>query len=223
MGGGNGGAQLGGAEGGVRGGDRARVLAGGVTMQARGTVMFAADTEIEPDAVIEPYVVFRRGVSVAAGAVVRAFSYLEGARLEAGALIGPFARLRDGTLVREGGKVGNFVEMKNTELGQGAKVNHLSYVGDATVGARANVGAGTITCNYDGASKFHTEIGAGAFVGSNSALVAPVRIGEAAYVGTGSVITDDVPDGALAIARNRQVVKPDRSPLPARPDKRKPE
>ena len=214
-------AQLAAAEAAFQRRARARVLASGVTLHAPDTVMFAADTRIEPDAVIEPYVVFRRGVSVGPGAVVRAFSYLEGARVETGALVGPFARLRDGSLVGEGAKVGNFVEMKNTDLGRGAKVNHLSYVGDAAIGARANLGAGTITCNYDGTTKFRTEIGAGAFVGSNSALVAPVRIGDAAYIGTGSVITDDVPDGALAIARNRQVVKPERSPLRARADKPK--
>lgn len=214
-------AQLAAAEAAFQRRARARVLASGVTMHAPDTVMFAADTEIEPDAVIEPYVVFRRGVSVAAGAVVRAFSYLEGARLEGGALVGPFSRLRDGTHVHEGGKIGNFVEMKNTELGPGAKVNHLAYVGDTTIGARANLGAGTITCNYDGTQKFRTDIGEGAFVGSNSALVAPIRIGVDAYVGTGSVVTDDVPDRALVIARARQVVKPDRSPLPARSDKPK--
>lgn len=212
-------AQLAAAEAAFQRRTRARVLASGVTMHAPDTVMFAADTEIEPDAVIEPYVVFRKGVSVAAGAVVRAFSYLEGARLEGGALVGPFARLRDGTQVGEGAKIGNFVEMKNTDLGPGAKVNHLAYVGDTTIGARANLGAGTITCNYDGTHKFRTEIGAGAFVGSNSALVAPIRIGDMAYVGTGSVITDDVPEGALAIARARQVVKPDRSPLRGRAKK----
>ena len=205
--------QLAAAEAAFQGQARRRLLEAGVSLQAPDTVIVSADTEIEPDVVVEPYVVFGPGVVVRSGAVIHAFSHLEGAEVRSGASVGPYARLRPGTVILEKGKIGNFVETKNTEVGTGAKINHLSYVGDASVGAGANIGAGTITCNYDGVSKFRTEIGAGAFIGSNSALVAPVTIGETAYVGTGSVITEDVPSGSLAIARGRQVVKPDRSPL----------
>jgi bifunctional UDP-N-acetylglucosamine pyrophosphorylase/glucosamine-1-phosphate N-acetyltransferase len=151
--------------------------------------------------------VFGPGVRVGEGAVIHAFSHLEGARVAAGASIGPFARLRPGADIAEAAKVGNFVEIKKAVVEAGAKVNHLSYIGDARVGAGANIGAGTITCNYDGFEKFHTDIGAGAFVGSNSALVAPVVIGDGAYVGSGSVVTGDVPPDALAVARGRQHVK----------------
>jgi len=153
-------------------------------------------------------VIFGPGVSVADRAVIHAFCHLEGARLEAGATIGPFARLRPGAAIGEGAKVGNFCEVKNADIGDGAKVNHLSYIGDATVGDGTNIGAGTITCNYDGQAKHRTEIGAHSFIGSNSALVAPVAIGSDSYVASGSVITDDVEDGALAVARGRQVNKP---------------
>ena len=182
------------------------------TLQAPHTVFFSHDTTLGEDVVVEPNVVFGPGVSVGTGARIRAFSHLEGAIVSPGAVVGPYARLRPGAVIGVDARVGNFVEIKNATLGAGAKANHLSYVGDATVGAKANLGAGTITCNYDGKTKAHTEIGEGAFVGSNSALVAPVSIGERAYVGSGSVITDDVPADALAIGRGRQVVKPDRSP-----------
>ena len=187
---------------------RQAALAAGVTMIAPETVHFAHDTEIGRDVVIEPNVVFGPGVSIAEGATLRSFSYLEGARVAADAVIGPFARLRPGAVINDGAKVGNFCEVKNANIGAGAKVNHLTYIGDAVVGAAANIGAGTITCNYDGIAKYRTEIGAGSFVGSNSALVAPVTIGDNAYIASGSVITEDVEEGALALARGRQVNKP---------------
>lgn len=183
---------------------RAAVLASGVTLVAPETVVFAADTAIEPDVVIEPNVVFGPGVRIERGARIRAFSHLEGARVGAGATVGPYARLRPGADLAEDVHVGNFVEIKNGRIEAGAKVNHLTYIGDARVGAKANIGAGTITCNYDGFGKYHTDIGAGAFVGSNSSLVAPVVIGDGAYVGSGSVVTKDVPGDALAVARGRQ-------------------
>jgi bifunctional UDP-N-acetylglucosamine pyrophosphorylase/glucosamine-1-phosphate N-acetyltransferase len=189
---------------------RRKAMLDGVTLLDPATVYFSHDTQVDADVTIEPGVFFGPGVSVASGATIHAFSHIEQASIGRGGSVGPFARLRPGTRLASGSKVGNFCEVKNAEIGEGAKINHLTYVGDATVGAGANVGAGTITCNYDGAGKHLTEIGAGAFIGSNSALVAPVRIGEGAYVGTGSVVTDDVPDGALAIARQRQVNKPDR-------------
>ena len=189
---------------------RRELMLGGVSLVAPETVFLAYDTQLAADVLVEPNVVFGPGVSVGAGSVIHAFSHIEGAEIAENVAIGPFARLRPGTELGQGAKVGNFCETKNAKLGQGAKLNHLSYIGDAAIGANANIGAGTITCNYDGALKHHTEIGAGAFIGSNSALVAPVRIGDGAYVGSGSVITDDVPDGALAIARERQVTKPDR-------------
>lgn len=184
-------------------------LRNGVTMIAPETVFLSADTVIGRDVLIEPNCIFGPGVTIGDNAVIHAFSHLEGATLGAGTTIGPFARLRPGTELAEKAKIGNFVETKNAKIGKGAKVNHLTYLGDAVVGAGANIGAGTITCNYDGFRKFRTEIGEGAFVGSNSALVAPVRIGQGAFVGSGSVITEDVPDNALAIARGRQMVKAD--------------
>jgi bifunctional UDP-N-acetylglucosamine pyrophosphorylase/glucosamine-1-phosphate N-acetyltransferase len=190
---------------------RSRAMAGGVILTAPETVQLAADTQIEPGALIEPYVVFGLGVRVGAGAVIRSFSHLERAEVAAGAEIGPFARLRPGSAIGEGAKVGNFVELKNTRLEPGAKANHLSYLGDAVVGAKANVGAGTITCNYDGFHKYPTRIGPGAFIGSHSALVAPVNVGAGAFVGAGSVITFDVPDDGLAIARARQENRADRA------------
>jgi bifunctional UDP-N-acetylglucosamine pyrophosphorylase/glucosamine-1-phosphate N-acetyltransferase len=140
--------------------------------------------------------------------VIHGFSHLEGAHVRSGASVGPFARLRPGTDLGRGAKVGNFVEIKSAQVGEGAKISHLTYIGDASIGAEANIGAGTITCNYDGFNKFRTEIGAGAFVGSNSSLVAPVKIGEGAYIGSGSVITQDVPAGSLALARALQSEKP---------------
>ncbi|MEF2553169.1 bifunctional UDP-N-acetylglucosamine diphosphorylase/glucosamine-1-phosphate N-acetyltransferase GlmU [Aurantimonas sp. A2-1-M11] len=189
---------------------RRQVMLAGVTLQDPSSVFLSHDTVLEADVFVEPQVVFGPGVRVASGATIHAFSHMEGCDVGPGASVGPFARLRPGTELAQGAKVGNFCEVKNSEIGAGAKVNHLSYVGDTSVGAAANIGAGTITCNYDGALKHRTEIGAGSFIGSNSALVAPVRVGEGAYVGTGSVVTDDVPDGALAIARERQVTKPGR-------------
>ena len=186
---------------------REAAMRGGATLVDPSSVTLCHDTALAPDVRVEPHCVFGPGVRVASGASIRAFSHLEGAEVGEGATIGPFARLRPGARIATGAHVGNFVEIKQAEIGEGAKVNHLTYVGDATVGARANVGAGTITCNYDGFDKNRTIIGAGAFVGSNSALVAPVTIGEGAYVGSGSVITKDVPAGALAIGRGAQVEK----------------
>jgi len=187
---------------------RAEALDAGVTLTAPGTVHFAADTALGRDVLVEPCVVFGPGVTVETGATVRAFSHLEGCHVSAGAVVGPYARLRPGAEIAEDARVGNFVEIKEAEIGPGAKVNHLAYVGDARVGAGANLGAGTVTCNYDGVSKHRTEIGAGAFIGSNTMLVAPVRVGAEAMTGSGSVITSDVPEGALALGRARQVVKP---------------
>lgn len=190
---------------------RGELLDEGVIMPAPGTVFLAADCWIEPGAVLEPYVVLGPAVRIAAGAIVHSFSHLEGTVVEAGTSIGPFARLRPGTVLEAGARVGNFVETKAVRFGKSAKANHLSYLGDTTVGAGANIGAGTITCNYDGFNKHRTEIGEGAFVGSNTALVAPVRVGSGAIVAAGSTITNDVPDGALAIARSRQETKPGRA------------
>jgi bifunctional UDP-N-acetylglucosamine pyrophosphorylase/glucosamine-1-phosphate N-acetyltransferase len=180
----------------------------GVTLVAPETVWFSHDTKLGRDVLVEPNVFFGPGVTVGDGVVIRANSHIDGATVAAGAVIGPFARLRPGAVIGPDAYIGNFVEIKNAAVDEGAKVGHLTYVGDAHVGAAANIGAGTITCNYDGFEKHHTEIGAGAFVGSNSALVAPVSIGKGAYIGSGSVITQDVPDDALAIGRGRQVTKP---------------
>ena len=186
---------------------RHELLVSGVTMTAPETVFFSHDTIVENDVVIEPNVVFGPGVHVRSGANIRAFSHLEGASVEEGAEIGPYARLRPGAKIGENAKIGNFVEVKKTRVGKGAKANHLSYLGDGDVGDGANIGAGTIFCNYDGFLKYQTRIGEGAFIGSNSALVAPVRIGKGAFVASGSVITDDVADNALAVGRGRQVEK----------------
>ncbi len=183
---------------------RRQALLDGVSMIAPDTVFFTHDTQIGKGATVEPYVVFGPGVRVAGGATIRAFSHLEGATVGAGAVIGPYARLRPGAVLREQSRAGNFVEIKNATLGAGAKVNHLTYIGDADIGARANIGAGTITCNYDGVGKHRTVIGEEAFIGSNSALVAPLEIGAGAYVGSGSVVTENVPAESLAIARGRQ-------------------
>ncbi|MBO0664450.1 bifunctional UDP-N-acetylglucosamine diphosphorylase/glucosamine-1-phosphate N-acetyltransferase GlmU [Jiella sp. MQZ9-1] len=189
---------------------RRAMIEEGVTLIDPTSVTFAHDTVLGRDVTIEPHVVFGAGVTVGEGAVIHAFSHIVGATIAAGVSVGPFARLREGTELAAGAKVGNFCETKNAKLGTGAKVNHLSYIGDAEIGANTNIGAGTITCNYDSALKHRTVIGAGAFIGSDTSLIAPVSIGDGAYVGTGSVITDDVPAGALAIARERQVTKPDR-------------
>jgi bifunctional UDP-N-acetylglucosamine pyrophosphorylase/glucosamine-1-phosphate N-acetyltransferase len=167
-------------------------------------VYFAQDTWIGRDAVIEPNVVFGPRVTIETGARIRAFSHLEGCHVSRDAAVGPFARLRPGTELAEGAKVGNFVEIKNAEIAAGAKVNHLTYIGDAYVGEDANIGAGTVTCNYDGVMKHHTHIGARAFIGSDTMLVAPVRIGNDAMTATGTTVTRDVPDGAMAIGRARQ-------------------
>ncbi len=187
---------------------RAEALEDGVTLIAPETVHFSHDTVIGRDAVIEPNVIFALGVTVESGARIRSFSHLEGCHVSRGAIVGPFARLRPGAELAEEVHVGNFVEIKNAQIAEGAKVNHLSYIGDADVGEKTNIGAGTITCNYDGVFKHRTEIGEGAFIGSDTMLVAPVRIGDRAMTGSGSVITQDVPDGALALGRARQDTKP---------------
>lgn len=186
---------------------RAELMAAGVTMQAPETVYLCADTEIAADVEIEPFVVFGPGVSIASGTRIRAHSHIEGATIGANCEIGPFARLRPGTRLADGVKIGNFVETKNAAFAAGAKANHLSYLGDASIGAAANIGAGTITCNYDGFFKYRTTIGAGAFIGSNSALVAPVTIGDGAIVAAGSTVTRDVAGDALALVRPEQVEK----------------
>src|SRR5438477_9873822 len=183
---------------------REQVLHEGATLIDPESVWFAYDTKLGRDVTVEPHVVFGPGVEIADGATIHAFSHIEGAIIGAKASIGPFARIRPGTRLAERTKVGNFVELKKAEVGEGAKVNHLSYVGDTSVGARANIGAGTITCNYDGFGKYRTVIGAGAFIGSNTALVAPVTVGEGAIVGAGSVITRDVEPDSLAIERSEQ-------------------
>lgn len=201
-------ADLAAAEAVFQGRKRAEMLENGVTMTGPETVFFSYDTEIEPDVEIEPHVVFAPGVRIASGARIRAFSHLEGAVIGAGSQIGPYARLRPGSVLEADVKIGNFVEVKNTHIAEGAKASHLSYLGDGEIGAEANIGAGTIFCNYDGFFKYKTVIGAGAFVGSNSALVAPVTIGEGAMIGSGSVITEDVSAGALALGRAKQAEKP---------------
>ena len=184
---------------------RAEIMRSGVTMTMPETVRFSHDTEVASDVVIEPYVVFSSGVEVESGVHIKAFSHMEGAVIHKKAIIGPYARLRPGANIGEGARIGNFVEIKNAELEEGAKVNHLSYVGDARVGAHANIGAGTITCNYDGFQKYRTTIGDHAFIGSNSALVAPVEVGEGAIIGAGSTITEDVEPDALAMTRPQQL------------------
>jgi len=186
---------------------RLEFLAGGVTMTAPETVYFSYDTDIASDVILEPGVVFAPGVQVRSGSRIRAFSHLEDAHVAENCEIGPYARLRPGTVLERGVKVGNFVEVKKTRMGAGAKANHLSYLGDGDIGAGANIGAGTIFCNYDGFLKYQTTVGENAFVGSNSALVAPVTIGAGAYVGSGSVITKDVEENSLAVGRGRQMQK----------------
>ena len=186
---------------------RETFLAAGVTMPAPETVHFSYDTRVGGGATIEPYVVFGPGANIASGARIRSFSHIEGATVAAGAEVGPYARLRPGADLGEGAKVGNFVEVKNVAMGKGAKANHLAYLGDGEVGAKANIGAGTIFCNYDGFFKHRTTVGEGAFVGSNSSLVAPVTIGAGSMVGSGSVVTKDVAPGDLALARGQQTAK----------------
>ena len=186
---------------------RAAAMENGVTLQAPDTVYFSFDTYIGSDTVVEPNVVFAAGVTVESGATIRAFSHLEGCHVSRGSVVGPYARLRPGTELAEDVKIGNFVEIKNAVIDAGAKVNHLSYIGDATIGERSNVGAGTITCNYDGVFKHKTTIGKDVFVGSNSLLVAPVTLGDESFTATGTVVTQDVPDGDMAVGRARQVNK----------------
>jgi bifunctional UDP-N-acetylglucosamine pyrophosphorylase/glucosamine-1-phosphate N-acetyltransferase len=187
---------------------RREAMLSGVTLIAPETVFFSHDTEIGADTVVEPNVWFGPGVKIATGARIHAFSHIEGAAIASNCDVGPFARLRPGTDLKQKAKVGNFCEVKQATIEEGAKVNHLTYIGDARVGAGANIGAGTITCNYDGYSKFFTDIGEGAFIGSNSSLVAPVTIGKGGYIASGSVITESVPDDALAFGRVRQRTLP---------------
>ncbi|WP_147162848.1 bifunctional UDP-N-acetylglucosamine diphosphorylase/glucosamine-1-phosphate N-acetyltransferase GlmU [Pararhodospirillum oryzae] len=187
---------------------RRAAMAAGVTLTAPETVFLSWDTQLGPDVSIGPFVTFGPGVTLEAGVTVKGFCHFENCTVATGAIVGPYARLRPGARVAENAHIGNFVEIKNATVEAGAKVNHLTYIGDARVGAKANVGAGTITCNYDGFSKYHTDIGAGAFIGSNTALVAPVRIGDGAMIGAGSTITADVPDGALALTRAPQDTRP---------------
>jgi bifunctional UDP-N-acetylglucosamine pyrophosphorylase/glucosamine-1-phosphate N-acetyltransferase len=190
---------------------RRRAMEDGATLIAPETVFFAADTRLGRDVIVEPNVVFGPGVSIADNVRIRSFSHLDGATIAEGAIVGPYARLRPGAVLERDVHVGNFVEVKATRLGAGAKANHLSYLGDSDIGAETNIGAGTITCNYDGFGKHRTVIGERAFIGSHTALVAPVTVGDGAYVATGSVVTSDVPADALTIARARQVDKPGRA------------
>jgi bifunctional UDP-N-acetylglucosamine pyrophosphorylase/glucosamine-1-phosphate N-acetyltransferase len=190
---------------------RAAAMAGGATLVAPETVFLSADTRLEPDVTVAPHVVFGPGVVVEGGAEILSFSHLTQCRVGPGAIVGPFARLRPGADVRAGAHVGNFVELKATVLGEGAKANHLSYLGDAEIGAGTNVGAGTITCNYDGFAKHRTRIGKRAFIGSDAVLVAPLSIGDGAFIAAGSVITEDVQDDAMAFGRARQEEKPGRA------------
>jgi len=189
--------------------DRMRQAAmdNGCTLLAPRSVFFSHDTKLDPDVIVEQNVVFGPGVKVAGGARIRAFSHLEGASVGSGSVVGPYARLRPGAVLGTDTRVGNFVEVKNATFGAGAKANHLSYIGDASVGSKSNIGAGTITCNYDGFLKYRTEIGAGSFVGSNSTLVAPIKLGNGSFVAAGSVITDDVTRDSMAFGRSRQTVK----------------
>jgi bifunctional UDP-N-acetylglucosamine pyrophosphorylase/glucosamine-1-phosphate N-acetyltransferase len=186
---------------------RKKALSGGVTLIAPESVYFSYDTKIGRDVIVEPQVHFATGVTIEDNVRIRGFSHLEGARVETGAIIGPFARLRPGAHIGTDVHIGNYVEIKNAVVDEGAKINHLAYIGDAHVGARANIGAGTITCNYDGFAKHHTEIGSESFVGSNSSLVAPVKVGVGAYVASGSVVTENIEDDTLAIGRARQINK----------------
>lgn len=200
-------AELAAAEAGVQARLRAAAMENGATLVAPATVWFSHDTVLGQDVTVGPNVVFGPGVRVADGAEIRAFSHLEGVRVGVGAIVGPFARLRPGADIGAGAHIGNFVEIKNARVGEGAKANHLAYVGDARVGAGANIGAGTITCNYDGFAKHETDIGAEAFIGSNATLIAPVRIGARAVVAGGSTVTDNIPADALVFGRARQATK----------------
>jgi bifunctional UDP-N-acetylglucosamine pyrophosphorylase/glucosamine-1-phosphate N-acetyltransferase len=204
-------AELAQAEALMQGRLRHRAMEAGATLIAPETVFFSADTRLGRDVVVEPNVVFGPDVSIADNVRIRSFSHLDGATIAEGAIVGPYARLRPGAVLERDVHVGNFVEVKATRLGAGAKANHLTYLGDAEIGPETNIGAGTITCNYDGFNKHRTVIGARAFIGSDTSLVAPVTVGDGAYVATGSVITSDVPADALSIARGRQVDKPGRA------------
>jgi len=190
---------------------RARAMAAGATLIAPETVFLSADTVLGRDVVVEPHVVFGPGVSVGDDALIRSFSHFDHAEIGPGAIVGPFARLRPGAVLEQDVHVGNFVEVKATRIRAGAKANHLSYLGDSDVGAGTNIGAGTITCNYDGFNKHRTMIGAGTFIGSHATLVAPVSIGDGAFVAAGSVVTRDVPADSLTIGRGAQVDKPGRA------------
>jgi bifunctional UDP-N-acetylglucosamine pyrophosphorylase/glucosamine-1-phosphate N-acetyltransferase len=200
-------AELAAAEAAVQTRLRAAALGAGAAMPAPETVFFSADTKLAEDVSIGPYVVFGPGVTIESGVEIKAFSHLESCIVRTGAVIGPYARLRPGADIGYGAHIGNFCEIKEASIGPGAKVNHLSYIGDAEIGAGTNIGAGTITCNYDGKRKHRTKIGAAAFIGSNTALVAPVTVGDGALVAAGSTITEDVAPNTLAIARGRQVTK----------------
>jgi len=204
-------AELAEAEATVQGWLRCAAMDGGATLTAPDTVFFSADTKLAADVTVQPHVVFGPGVSVASGAEIRAFSHLEGCEIGPGALIGPYARLRPGTVVAAGAHVGNFVELKATHLGAGAKANHLSYLGDSTIGPGTNIGAGTVTCNYDGYAKHRTTIGAGVFVGTSAVLVAPIVLGDGSFVAAGSVVTKDVAPDAMVFGRAPQVAKPGRA------------
>jgi bifunctional UDP-N-acetylglucosamine pyrophosphorylase/glucosamine-1-phosphate N-acetyltransferase len=199
--------ELAAAEAAVQARLRGAALENGIAMAAPETVFFSFDTQLAADVTVEPYVVFGPRVRVGAGATIRAFSHLEDCVVREGAIVGPYARLRPGADIGAGAHIGNFVEIKAASVGAGAKVNHLSYIGDAEIGEKTNIGAGVITCNYDGVKKHKTKIGKDAFVGSNAALVAPVSVGDGALVAAGSVITEDVPAGEMAIGRGRQVNK----------------
>jgi bifunctional UDP-N-acetylglucosamine pyrophosphorylase/glucosamine-1-phosphate N-acetyltransferase len=203
-------AELAAAEAAVQARLRAAALEAGVAMVAPEAVYFCADTELASDVTVEPYVVFGPRVKIAAGATIRAFSHLEDCVVREGAIVGPYARLRPGADIGFAAHIGNFVEIKAATIGAGAKVNHLAYIGDAEIGEKTNIGAGVITCNYDGVKKHRTEIGRNAFIGSNAALVAPVSVGDGALIAAGSVITDDVAAETFAIGRGRQVNKPKR-------------
>jgi bifunctional UDP-N-acetylglucosamine pyrophosphorylase/glucosamine-1-phosphate N-acetyltransferase len=201
-------AELADAEAEVQGRLRRAAMLGGATLVQPDSVVFSFDTVLGQDVTVEPHVVFAPGVRVEDGATIRAFSHLESCVVRGGAMVGPYARLRPGTEVGPEAHVGNFVELKNTRLGAGAKANHLAYLGDADIGAKSNIGAGTITCNYDGFAKSRTTIGAGVFIGSDSVLVAPVTLGDGAFTAAGSVITADVAPDAMAFGRARQTEKP---------------
>jgi bifunctional UDP-N-acetylglucosamine pyrophosphorylase/glucosamine-1-phosphate N-acetyltransferase len=190
---------------------RSELMAAGVTFTDPATVYLSADTAIEADVIVGPFVVFGPGVSIRSGTEIRAFCHIEGAEIGANAIVGPYARLRPGAALAKGVHIGNFVEVKNAKIAEGAKANHLTYIGDASVGAGSNIGAGTITCNYDGFNKTTTEIGANVFVGSNATLVAPLKVADGAYIAAGSVVTDDVEKDALVLGRARQVSKPGRA------------